>query len=151
MVNCVVLVGHLGADAQSQTLPSGSQKASFRLAVDDRRRSPTGERITQTYWFNVSVFGKQAESILRYGKKGKKVAITGRLVSNKYTRRTDNVEVTVYEIIANQVEFLSPRDSEDASDSGYMPDESAADPILSDKANAKQDDYSDVLEGDLPF
>ena len=98
-----------------------------------------------------AVFGKQAESILRYGKKGKKVAITGRLVSNKYTRRTDNVEVTVYEIIANQVEFLSPRDSEDASDSGYMPDEPAADSVLGDKNNAKQDDYSDVLEGDLPF
>lgn len=153
MVNNVVLVGRLTRDPEVRRTQTGTAVASFTIAVDDSRRGPNGEKVT--IFMPVSVFGKSADSVSRFTKKGSLVGVIGRLTQRKYVRRTDNVEVTSTEIVANQVEFMEPKGS-NASDSGYVSDApSAAVPFsqLDDETEGKNLDSLDldIASDNLPF
>ena len=86
MINNVVLVGRLTRDPELRTTNSGMSVASFTIASDDRRG---GQKTT--IFMAVSVFGKQADVVAKYTKKGVLVGVTGRLTQRKYVRRVDNV------------------------------------------------------------
>ena len=153
MVNNVVLVGRLTRDPETRRTSSGTAVASFTIAVDDSRKGPNGEKVT--IFMPVSVFGKAADTVVQFTKKGSLVGVIGRLTQRKYVRRTDNVEVTSTEVVANQVEFMEPK-SKSASDSGYVADASSADGPSSqvdDVSEVKNEDTLnlDLAEDNLPF
>ncbi len=154
MVNNVVLVGRLTRDPETRRTSNGTAVASFTIAVDDSRRGPNGEKVT--IFMPVSVFGKSADTVVKFTKKGSLVGVIGRLTQRKYVRRTDNVEVTSTEVVANQVEFMEPKDK-NVSDSGYVSDA----PTNAGPSSQVQDDVSegknldsldlDLAEDNLPF
>ena len=91
-LNKVMLIGLLGKAPDVRTLTSGSFVSNFSIAVDDSYKK-NGEYVKQTEWINITVFGKLAEIVAEYLKKGSKVYVEGRFKTQKYTNSND---ATVY-------------------------------------------------------
>lgn len=97
-MNSVSLIGRLTRDPETR-YTSGSNMAvtSFTLAIDGRDK---------TNYPRVKVFGRSAEACEKYLKKGKQVAVEGRIETDSYTNK-DGKKMSVTEVVANRVEFLS--------------------------------------------
>jgi single-strand DNA-binding protein len=78
-INRVVLVGNLTKDPELRHTPSGTAVCSLRIAVNSRRRDESGQWVDKPNYFDVSIFGNQAESSAQYLSKGRPVGIDGRL------------------------------------------------------------------------
>jgi single-strand DNA-binding protein len=83
--NNVRLIGHLGQNPDVKELASSRKMARFSLATSESYKNEKGEKITETQWHNIVAWGKQAETIAKYLKKGSEVAIDGKLHSHSYT------------------------------------------------------------------
>jgi single-strand DNA-binding protein len=109
-INRVVLTGNLTADPELRPLPSGTSVGRLRLAVNTRRKnSQTGEWEEKANYFDVTVWGAQAEHCARYLSKGRPVAVDGRLEWREYTTQDGQRRQTV-EVIADTVQFLGGRE-----------------------------------------
>ena len=139
-MNRVVLIGRLTRDPDVKYTNSGVAVANFSLAVDRRFRNAQGEK--ETDFINIVAWRKTAELCGEYLKKGRQVAVDGWLQMRKYqTQQGENR--TVYEVVADNVQFLGSRGSETSAppppSDGDAPPEPVGKP---DEEN--QDD-------DLPF
>ena len=104
-MNIVVLVGNLTKDPEIRYSSNGNAIANINIAVN--RFSPK-EGGPDADFFRVTVFGKQAELVEKYLTKGKKVGIEGRLQNDNYDNK-EGQKVYRDSIIANRIEFLSPK------------------------------------------
>src|SRR5918992_5110516 len=84
-VNKVILVGNLGRDAELRYTPGGSAVSKFSLATTEVWTDKGGQRQERTEWHNIDLWGKQAESLNEYLRKGKQVYVEGRLQTDEYT------------------------------------------------------------------
>jgi single-strand DNA-binding protein len=108
-INRVVLTGNLTKDPDVRTIPStGLSVCKLRLAVNTRRRTASGDWEEKPNFFSVTVFGRQAESCGNYLKKGRPIAIDGRLEWSEY--EVDGQKRQSVDIIADNVQFLGGRD-----------------------------------------
>ena len=82
--NSVQLIGRLGKDPEVKTFNEGKKKASFSLATSDTYKNQKGEKIEDTQWHNVVIWGKLAGIAEKYLKKGNEVAVEGKLVHRVY-------------------------------------------------------------------
>lgn len=106
MVNSIVIVGRLGQDPEIKYFESGSVKAKFSVAVD---RGFKENKTTD--WFSVEVWGRTAEFVGEWVKKGSLVSVTGTLETNRYNDQAGNLKEWPY-IKAADVSFVgSKRDS----------------------------------------
>lgn len=148
MLNRTVLVGRLTRDPELRRTSSQMAVVSFTVAVDDSRKGPNGEK--QTLFMSCSMFGNRAENVAKYTRKGSLIAVEGRLSQRKYNRKADGVQVTVIELIADNVEFLDPKGA-NASSGAPTGDFSqvGGNDFVGDEGAAT--DTMDVLDDDLPF
>lgn len=102
--NKVQLIGNLGNDPEIKNLDSGKKLAKFAIATNESYKNAQGEKITDTQWHNVIVWGKTAEIVERYLSKGKEVAIEGKLTSRSYEKDGEKRYVT--EIVCNELLML---------------------------------------------
>ena len=107
-MNSVVIVGRAGQDAEIRYFESGKIKTSFSLAAN-RWDSKTKEEVTD--WFNDDVWDKQAEFAGEYLKKGRLVAVDGRIAVNKW-KDVSGEEKERYLIIANSIKLLGSKKDE---------------------------------------
>ena len=123
-VNKVILVGNLGADPEVRYLPSGDAVANIRLATTDRYKDKaSGEFKEMTEWHRVSFFGRLAEIVSEYLKKGSSVYIEGRIRTRKWQAQ-DGTDRYSTEIVADQMQMLGGRGgngggSESGDDDGH--------------------------------
>ncbi len=116
MYQSITIIGRLGRDPEMRYLPSGDPVTSFSVATDRAWNDKNGQRQRETTWFRVTVFGKQAEVVNQYLSKGKMVLVEGRLRPDPKTggpaiyQRQDGTVGASFEIVANTVRFLSPRE-----------------------------------------
>ena len=82
MRNSVMLIGRPGADPEMKTF-NNSKKARFSLAVTENKKNANGEWVNDTQWFTLVAWGKTADRVERYVKKGLQVAIDGSLRNNE--------------------------------------------------------------------
>jgi single-strand DNA-binding protein len=143
------MIGRLTRDPELRRTNSGTSVGAFSIACNDGRRGPNGEE--QTVFIDCTLFGKQAETLVKFFKKGNLIGLTGRLTQRKFVNR-DNVQVTRTEITVDRIEFVEPAKERD--DSGFTPDYpgdngsfSQVDPV----AETKNVDAIDVTDDDLPF
>ena len=115
MLNKALMIGHVGTDPELKYTPNGTATASFRLAVSRGYTTADGEKRTDTEWFTVSTWGKQAESCNQYLSKGKKIHVEGRLKSNSWTAQDGSTRFS-NELVASQVLFLDPADHKNEDD-----------------------------------
>ena len=102
-MNKAILIGNLGSDPELKTAASGTSVASFSLATTE---SYKGEKKTE--WHRITVFGKLAEICGKYLVKGSKIALEGRIETQKWEDRDGNKRQTTV-IIGLNVEFLSQK------------------------------------------
>lgn len=81
--NSVQLIGRLGKDPEVKSF-NNSKRATFSIATTDAYKNQKGEKIEDTQWHNVVVWGKLAGVVEKYLKKGNEVAIEGKLIHRAY-------------------------------------------------------------------
>lgn len=143
MLNRVILIGRLTRDPELRKTTSGTAVASFSLAVDDSYKGPNGEK--NTLFMNCSVFGARGENVAKFTRKGSLVAVSGRLNQRKYNRKSDNVQMTVTEVICDSVDFLDTK----SSNGSATP--SNDNETVNEEAQGNNLDSIDVVDDDLPF
>lgn len=114
-VNSVQLLGNIGNDPEIRYTKSGMMIASFSIATQTRKKSPTGDYEAITQWHNCTSFDKVAEIIGQYVKKGNKIFVSGSLDYQKYTS-IEGHPVTATKILVNSITLLS-RKEENATSS----------------------------------
>jgi single-strand DNA-binding protein len=108
-VNKVILVGNLGADPETKYLPSGDAVSNIRIATTDKYKDKaSGEWKETTEWHRIAFFGKLAEIVTQYLKKGSAVYIEGKIRTRKWTDK-EGVEKYSTEIVADQMQMLGGR------------------------------------------
>ena len=107
--NRVQLIGHLGQDPQVKHLENGSTLARFSLATTERYKNKQGERVEDTQWHSVVVWGNLAEIAEKYLQKGKEVAVEGKLNHRSYEDKEGNKRY-VSEVIASEFLMLGRRE-----------------------------------------
>ena len=108
-VNKVILIGHLGADPETKSMPSGTSVANLRVATSESYKDKqTNEWQERTEWHNVALFGRLAEVAGEYLRKGSQVYIDGRLRTRKWQDKQGNDRYST-EIIAGEMQMLGGR------------------------------------------
>ena len=111
-VNKVILVGHLGRDAETKFTPSGSAATRFSVATSRRwKDQQTGDWKEETNWTNVVLW--RQENLANYLVKGKQVYVEGRLRTHSYDDK-DGKKVYATEVVADDVLLLGRADGEGA-------------------------------------
>ena len=110
-VNKCILVGNLGRDAEIRNTGGGMAIANLRLATTDRRKAQDGTWQDHTEWHAVVAFGKTAEVMEKWGKKGKMLYVEGRIQTREYTDKDGNKRWST-EIVANEIRMLGKGDAE---------------------------------------
>jgi single-strand DNA-binding protein len=108
-VNKVILVGNLGRDPELRYTASGTAVANFTMATSERWSDPSGEKKERTEWHRIVVWGKQAEIVGEYLRKGKQVYVEGSLQTREWTDREGQKRTTT-EVRAQRVQMLGRAD-----------------------------------------
>ncbi len=105
MRNKVLLIGNLGQDPEIKTLESGKKVARFTLATNESFKNSEGQKVEETTWHNIVAWNGLADTASRFLKKGREVAVEGKLVYRSYE---DKKGVTKYitEIVLNDLLLL---------------------------------------------
>ena len=111
-MNTVILIGNLTRDPELTETPSGVPVCRFAIAVSRDYADSQGNR--ETDFFNITTWRGKAETCGKYLKKGSKVAVCGSLQNRSYEDK-DGIKRTVTDVIASDVEFLTPKQSEEES------------------------------------
>ncbi|MFL6634848.1 single-stranded DNA-binding protein [Massilia phosphatilytica] len=116
-VNKVIIVGNLGRDPEIRYMPSGDAIANIAVATSYKSKDKnTGEQKELTEWHRISFFGRLAEIVGQYLKKGSSVYVEGRLQTRKYTDK-DGIERYATDIIAENMQMLGGRQGMGGGDS----------------------------------
>ena len=101
--NKVQLIGNLGNAPEVKTFESGKKVANFRMATTEIYRNAKGEKVKETQWHNLVMWGKLADIAEKYLTVGKEVAVEGKLVNRQYTDKDGNkkffTEIQVNELL----------------------------------------------------
>ena len=112
MYQQITIVGYLGNEPDMRFTPNGQAVTSFSLASSRKYTSNSGQKVDETTWFRVSVWGAQAESCNQYLHKGSPVLVVGRLRPDPQTgnprifTRQDGSTGASFEVNAQSVRFL---------------------------------------------
>ncbi|MBS1455977.1 MAG: single-stranded DNA-binding protein [Clostridia bacterium] len=115
-MNKVILIGNLTRDPELSETPNGVAVCRFSIAVSRDYSNSDGTR--ETDFFNVTVWRGRAEVCGKYLRKGNKVAVLGSLQNRSYEDK-DGIKRNVTDIVASEVEFLTPKGA--SGDDGEMP------------------------------
>ena len=103
--NKVQLIGNLGNNPEIINLDSGKKIAKFSIATNESYKNAQGEKIEDTQWHNLIAWGKTAEIIEQFLKKGNEVAIEGKLSNRSYDDKEGNKRY-VTEVVVNELLML---------------------------------------------
>jgi single-strand DNA-binding protein len=120
-MNKIMLIGNLGRDPEMSYTNNGTAVTRFSLAVNRYTKSPTGERQEETEWFNIVAWRQLAETCSQYLRKGMKVFVEGRVQQRKYTGQ-DGIQRTAIDVIASDMEILTPKSQQSAAVPGSNDD-----------------------------
>lgn len=143
-VNKVIILGNLGADPELRSSPSGVTSCRLSIATSmNWTDKGSGEKKEKTEWHRVVFFGRSAEVIDQYLKKGQQLYIEGRLQTSKYEK--DGIERFSTDIIGESFNFISGSGSSNQGNNQFSDD------MNQDKNNTSQNSNSDDFEDDIPF
>ena len=140
-INKVIIVGNLGADPDSRAMPSGNAVTNISVATSESWNDrETGEKQEKTEWHRVVFFNRLAEIASQYLKKGSQVYVEGKLQTRKWEDKEGNERWTT-EVVANQMQMLGDRMSNDMSNDNASSSQSSSD----------NDFSTDEFDDDIPF
>ena len=152
-MNKVYLIGNLTRDPEMRSTSTGIPVCNFSIAVNRRfKNAQTGQQ--ETDFFNIVAWRQLAELCSRYLAKGRKVAVFGSIQTRSYEAQ-NGTKRTAFDIVADEVEFLSAPQSAGASNGDYHAAPSpapAAAPRAQAPAFAPADaGFTQVDDDELPF
>jgi single-strand DNA-binding protein len=142
--NQVTLVGHLGRDAEVRHTPGGAPVATFSLATSDVWTDKQGQRQERTEWHRIVLWGKLAESLGEYLRKGKQVLVVGKIQNRDWTDK-DDVKRHTTEIRAERIVLLGAAPASSTNGTRHLRDEdvnTGADPAVGEPP---------MRDDDIPF
>lgn len=107
--NRVQLIGHLGADPEIKTLESNKKIARLSIATNDEYTDKNGQKVKQTQWHNLVVWGKLAETCEKYLVKGKEIAIEGKLTYRTWNDK-DGKSHNITEVVVNELLMMGSKE-----------------------------------------
>src|SRR6187431_2012325 len=124
-VNKVILIGRLGKDPEVRNLDNGAVVANFSIATSESYKDrTTGEKKEITEWHNIVLWRGLAEIAQKYLRKGDMVYIEGKLRTRSWEK--DGVTRYTTEIVADNMNMLSPKTGGGSPSSDYAPQERTA-------------------------
>jgi len=111
-LNRVILIGNVGQDPESKYMPSGTALCNFSLATNETWNDGDGNPQSRTEWHRCEAFGKPAETISQWVKKGQMLLVEGMIRSREYTDK-DGVNRRAYAIRVENFTMLGKRDTSD--------------------------------------
>ncbi len=149
-LNKAIVIGNLTRDPEIRSLPSGIKVCSFSLATNRVWKDKNGARQESTDYHNVVVFGRQAETVAQYMKKGSSILVEGRMQTRSWDDKTSGEKKYRTEIVADRTQFgpKSGGSSETVQDS----DSSKASSVK-EKEGLDTIEYpeEDINPEDIPF
>ena|ERR1700761_1599970 len=106
--NSVRLVGNLGMDPEIKSFDNNRKMARVSLATSESYKNDKGEKVTDTHWHNLVLWGTQANFAEEWLKKGDEVAIEGKLTNRNYADK-DGVKRYICEVVVNDFIKLNRR------------------------------------------
>jgi single-strand DNA-binding protein len=116
-LNRVMLIGRLTRDPELRQTNTGTSYCRFSIA-NNRSYTTGGDRKEETSYFNCVAWGRQAELINQYAKKGKQLAVDGRLQQRSWQNQEGKSQSAV-DVIAERVQFLASAGGGGSSEGGY--------------------------------
>lgn len=143
-INKVILIGNLGAEPEVRYMPNGNAVCNITLATSDSwKDKQTGQQQERTEWHRVVFFGKLAEIVGQYLRKGSKVYIEGRLQTREWEK--DGIKRYTTEVIVDMGGQMQMLDSKGDNAGGGQ--QAAARPAQQSQAGGQFDNSDD----DIPF
>ena len=143
-INKVILVGTCGKDTDTRYTPSGSAVSNISIATNEQwTDKQTGQKQERTEWHNIVFFGRLAEVVAEYLKKGSQVYIEGKLKTDAYEK--DGITRYSTKIIANEMQMLGGRADNQQGD----PQQQSSQPAYQPQQQAAPMD--DSFDDDIPF
>ena len=156
-VNKVILLGNVGKDPEIRATGGGTTVATFSLATAERTKDQQGNWTDKTEWHNLVAYGRTAEIVRDYVKKGKELFIEGRLQTRSWDDKESGQKKYRTEIIVNEMTLLGGAGtgrsegsgSSERSSGGYATNYSSRTAAPSAPAN----DFADqgITDEDIPF
>jgi single-strand DNA-binding protein len=143
-INRVTIVGRLTRDPELAHLPSGTAVLKLGVAVNGRQKDEGGNWIDKPNFFDVKVFGNQADALNNHLAKGRRVGVDGRLDWSSWEAQ-DGTKRSKVEIVAQSVQFLDSR--QDASGGGGDGERQ----FVPAAATAGNEDFAGSADDDIPF
>ena len=146
-VNKVIIVGNTGNDPEVSQFQNGGSVATIAVATSEKyQNKQTGEWVENTEWHRVKAFGKLAEIIAQYVRKGTPVYIEGKLKTDKYTDK-NGIERYATNIIADQMQMLGGKgDNAQQNNGGYQQQNNHQQPQPSPYAQAALNTAQNVVQ-----
>lgn len=108
-VNKAIILGHLGQDPEIRYTSSGDAATNISVATSEQwKDKSSGEQKEQTEWHRISFFGKAAEIVCQYMRKGSQIYVEGKIRSKKFTDK-NGIERTAFEIIADSFKMIGSK------------------------------------------
>jgi len=146
MINRVILVGNVGQDPEISYTVEGTAVAKFSLATSESwKDKQTGEKVQKTEWHRIVSFGRQAEVIRDYVKKGSKLYLEGKIVTDKWQDKQGADRYTT-NIVAKIIQMLDSKPKEEAPASQHAYQKQA-----DQQATPKTVEHVPEFDDDIPF
>lgn len=148
-LNKAIVIGNLTRDPELRSLPSGIKVCSFSVATNRTWKDKNGAKQEETDYHNVVVFGRQAETVAQYMKKGNSMLVEGRMQTRSWDDKTSGEKKYRTEIIADRIQF-GPKGGTPTS--GGNPSQGSA-PQKDANEDTDAIDYpeEDINPEDIPF
>ncbi len=147
-----MLYGNLTRDPELRALPSGMNVVNFGLATNRVYRDKEGKKQEQVEFHSVVVYGRQADTVAQYMKKGSAVYVEGRLQTRSWEDKTSGEKKYRTEVVAERVQF-GPRSAGSRSATGDAGGRSQADVSEEAPSGGSGIEYpkDDINPEDIPF
>lgn len=147
-MNKIYLIGNLTRDPEAATTQSNVPYTRFSIAVNRLFANANGERIAD--YFDIITWRQLAENCSRYLSKGMKVAVIGSVQRRQYEDR-EGVKRTSFDIVADEVEFLSPKNSQGVATPPQGGGKSYNNNYNNHNNGDSVDELTPVSDDELPF
>lgn len=140
-INKVEIYGRLGKDPELKAMPNGNSVVNFTMATTRTWKEEGGTKKEQTEWHNVVCFGKRADVIAQYVKKGDKFYVVGRLQTRSWDDESSGKKMYRTEIVVDDFQFGDNPKKEGVDNSSHTTSEPAGVDYPDDEINPE----------DIPF
>ena len=149
-LNKAIVIGNLTRDPELRSLPSGVKVCSFSLATNRVWKDKNGARQESADYHNVVVFGRQAETVAQYMKKGSSILVEGRMQTRSWEDKTSGEKKYRTEIVADRTQF-GPKGGSMGGNVGGVGTSTTTSKPSSEETDSIEYPEEDINPEDIPF